>query len=225
LEAAARASGGRLRFEAAVSGGTPVLRVCASDLAAVRIERLRGVVNGTTNWILDAMEHDGLDAGAALAAAQAAGYAEADPSFDLDGVDAADKLVILARLAFGTWLSPDDVARVADDGPGAGRPGIRGIDATAVREAAARGRRIRLVAKATRTTNGIEASVLPRELERADPLASARGVGNVVVFEGEPLGSVMVAGPGAGGSATATAVIADLLALARGEGSTWVGAA
>ncbi|HJW22121.1 MAG TPA: homoserine dehydrogenase [Candidatus Limnocylindrales bacterium] len=225
LETTARQAGARLRFEAAVGGGTPVLRVCASDLAAVRIECVRGVINGTTNWILDAMERDHLGAGAALAAAQVAGYAETDPSFDVDGIDAADKLVILVRLAFGTWISPAAVARIAVDGPGAGRPGIRGVEATDVAAAEARGHRIRVIAEARRTAAGIVASVVPREIDPDDPLARAHGIGNVVVFEGEPAGTVMVAGPGAGGPATAAAVLADVAALARGEGSTWAGSA
>ena len=113
------------------------------------------------------------------------------------------------------------VRRQADEGPGAGRPGIRAIDAGDIRAAAAASRRIRLVAEAHRGGEGIMASVRPRELPLDDPLASARGVGNVVVFEGQPHGTVSVAGPGAGGPATAAAVIADLIALARGEGSTW----
>jgi homoserine dehydrogenase len=221
LEAAAVAGRATIRFEAAVGGGTPVLRLLADDLVGMRIERVRGVVNGTTNWILDRMALDGLDAAAALAAAQAAGYAEADPGFDLEGIDAADKLVILARLAFGTWIRPTDVERLAADGPGAGSPGIAGVTRADIDAAAGRGRRIRLVAEARRTPAGVSASVLAREVEPGDPVAAASGVGNVVVFEGPPHGAVSVAGPGAGGPATAAAVIADLVALARGAGSTW----
>jgi homoserine dehydrogenase len=231
IEAAALASGTPVRFEAAVGGGTPVLRLLAADLVGMHVERIRGVVNGTTNWILDRMELDGLDGAAALAAAQAAGYAEADPSLDLDGVDAADKLVILSRLAFGVWLRPEEVQRVAPDGPGAGGPGISAVSRADIEAAARRGRRVRLVAEAGRSTDrdrserggeaGVEASVLAREVDRDDPLASASGVGNVIVIEGAPHGVVTVSGPGAGGPATAAAVIADLVAIAHGEGSTW----
>src|SRR4051794_11497185 len=220
LEALARDEGIALRYEAAVGGGTPILRLCAEDLSAMRIERVRGIVNGTTNWILDRMELDELSAEDALAAAQAAGYAEADPAFDLEGVDAADKIVVLARLAFGAWLAPSEVVRTAETGPGAGRPGIAGVTLADVRAAARAGRRIRLVAEAVAGANGIEASVTPQGPELEDPLAAARGVENVFVLSGEPHGRVVVSGPGAGGAVTAAAVMADLVALANGAGST-----
>jgi homoserine dehydrogenase len=227
LEQRSRSTGAALRFEAAVGGGTPVVGLLATDLAALRIERVRGVVNGTTNWILDAMEQRGLTAGEALEAAQSAGYAEADPALDVDGHDAAHKLVILARLAFGRWLRPAAIVRMAHQPPGAGRPGIAGVTSDEVCTAARRGERIRLVAEAAMDPSLpgglIEASVLPRSLPLEDPLAGAHGVGNVIELYGQPLGRMTVSGPGAGGPATAAAVLGDLIALALGAGSSWAG--
>lgn len=223
LEALARTSGAALRFEAAVAGGTPVLAVLANDLVAMRVERVRGVINGTTNWILDVMEHEGMSAAEALAAAQAAGYTEADPTLDTEGHDAAQKLVILGRLAFGRWIRPEEVARVATEPPGAGGAGISNVTAKEVRSAAMHGQRIRLVAEVAAADGRIDASVLPRLLPSDDPLARAVGVTNVLEIQGPPLGRIAVSGPGAGGPATAAAVLADLVRLARGAGSTWAG--
>jgi homoserine dehydrogenase len=223
LERLARQDGARLRFEAAVGGGTPVLSVIAEDLAAMRIERASGVINGTTNWILDMMESEAMSADEALAAAQRAGYAEADPTLDTEGHDAAHKLVVLSRLAFGTWLPVDSVDRTALEPPGAGGRGISRVTADEVHAASDRGERIRLVAEATATDDGIVAQVRPRFLAVDDPLAAARGVTNVVELEGPPHGRVTISGPGAGGPATSAAVLADLVRLARGAGSTWAG--
>ncbi len=123
LERVARRTEAALRFEASVGGGIPVLGPIATDLAGNRIDAVRGIVNGTTNYILTAMTDDGRDYAAVLADAQAAGYAEADPTGDVEGHDAVNKLVILARLAFGRWIEPSDVATIADRGPGAGLAG------------------------------------------------------------------------------------------------------
>ncbi|HEY7600051.1 MAG TPA: homoserine dehydrogenase, partial [Candidatus Limnocylindrales bacterium] len=136
LEAAARASGAALRFEAAVAAGIPVLAPLARDLAANRIDSVRGIVNGTTNFILSAMAAEDRDYADALAEAQRLGYAEADPSADIDGWDAAHKLVVLSRLAFGRWPALGSVERT----------GITGVDASAVRDAAERGQAIKLIA-------------------------------------------------------------------------------
>jgi homoserine dehydrogenase len=223
LEAQARRSRAALRFEAAVAGGTPLLSVIAEDLVAVRIERIRGVINGTTNWILDSMETSGLDLAEAVAAARAAGYAEADPSLDIEGIDAAHKLVILGRLAFGLWIPVAAVRRVATEPPGAGGPGIAGVTRADIEAARAQGQHVRLVAEVRRRGADIEAEVVPRQLLPDDPLAAARGVTNIVAIEGQPVGSVTISGPGAGGPATAAAVIADLVRIARGAGSTWAG--
>ena len=223
LEHLSRSTGAPLRFEAAVAGGTPVLSVLAEDLAAMQVERIRGVVNGTTNWILDLIEHEGMSAPEALAAAQAAGYTEADPTLDTEGHDPAQKLVILGRLAFGRWIRPEAVDRMAAEPPGKGGAGISRVSAEEVRWAAGHGQRVRLVAEIASHDGAIEASVNPRFLPHDDPLAEAKGITNVMEIEGSPHGRVVISGPGAGGPATAAAVIADLIRLARGEGSTWAG--
>ncbi len=213
LERLARASGAPLRFEAAVGGGIPVLGPLAADLAANEISRVRGIVNGTTNFILTEMATGGRGYAAVLAEAQAAGYAEADPSGDVEGFDARNKLVILARLAFGVWLEPRSVVR----------RGIVGIDAADLRRAAAEGYAIRLVARAEQASGGIAAAVEPCAVPLDSPLGRTDGVLNRIEIEGLPVGRVAFEGPGAGGPATSSAVLGDCLAVARGAGSTWAG--
>jgi homoserine dehydrogenase len=224
LEATARRTGAALRFEAAVGGGIPVLGPLATELAANHVTAVRGIVNGTTNYILSAMAEEGRDYADVLAAAQAAGYAEADPRGDVEGNDAVNKLVILARLAFGVWLDPAAVATTASDGPGAGRPGITGIGASDIAAAAAGGRTIRLIAEARRCADGtIAASVLPTAVPSDSPLGRTSGVLNRIEIDAEPVGTVAFSGPGAGGPATSSAVLGDLVAIARELGSTWAG--
>ncbi|HUQ78734.1 MAG TPA: homoserine dehydrogenase [Patescibacteria group bacterium] len=224
LEATARRTGVALRFEAAVGGGIPVLGPLAAELAANRVSAVRGIVNGTTNYILSAMTDEGRDYAEALAVAQAAGYAESDPSGDVEGHDAVNKLVILARLAFGVWLDPATVLVVPIDGPGDGGPGITGIGAADITAAAAAGRTIKLVAEARRAGDGsVVASVLPVALPSDSALARTGGVLNRIEVEAEPLGTVAFSGPGAGGAATSSAVLGDLIAVARELGSTWAG--
>ena len=208
LEAAARASGASLRFEGAVAGGIPILAPLARDLAANRLSRLRGIVNGTTNFILSAMAVEGRDYADAVAEAQWLGYAEADPSADVDGHDATHKLVLLNRLAFGRWVAPTAVPRT----------GITGVTAAAVSAARERGLAIKLVASAH--DSGV-AWVEPCAVSRRSLLGATDGVTNAVEITGWPIGRVVFQGPGAGGDATSSAVLGDLLALARGEGSTW----
>ena len=226
LEAIARRTGAVLRFEAAVGGGIPVLGPLASELAANEISEIRGIVNGTTNYILTAMTDEGRDYAEVLAAAQAAGYAEADPSGDVEGHDAVNKLVILVRLGFGVWIEPADVAITAPEGPGAGRPGIIGVSAADLTAAAVTGNVIKLVASARRDENGrIVASVLPTLVPAESPLGRTSGVLNRIEIDAAPVGSVAFVGPGAGGAATSSAVLGDLMAIARGLGSTWAGRA
>ena len=224
LEGIARGTRTPLRFEAAVMGGTPILRLLAEDLAGARVRAVRGIVNGTTNHILTEMASGGLTYEAALAGAQAAGYAEADPTGDVEGGDAADKLAILSRLAFGAWPDRASIS-VARDG---GRPGITGVTAADLEAAAKRGQAIRLLASAARAADagfgdagGIELSVLPTEVPRESPLGGTNGVRNRIEIETDRLGWMAVEGPGAGGAATAAAVLADLAAIAAGGGSTW----
>jgi homoserine dehydrogenase len=218
LEGAARRTGAPFRFEAAVMGGTPVLRFLAEDLAGTRVLALRGIVNGTTNYILSEMAVNGSSYESALAGAQAAGYAEADPAGDVEGGDAADKLVILARLAFGGWL---DRASVPTGTPG--RLGITGVTADDLARAAARDEAIRLLASASRRDpdGQIVAAVGPVSVPAASPLGATGGVRNRLEIETDRLGWIGIEGPGAGGSATAAAVLADLAAIATGRGSTW----
>jgi homoserine dehydrogenase len=226
LEAIARRTGAALRFEAAVGGGIPVLGPLALDLAANQVEAVRGIVNGTTNFILSAMAAEGRAYAAILADAQAAGYAEADPSGDVEGGDAVNKLVVLARLAFGRWLDPGTI-RVAPllAGGALGLPGVTGVTAEDIAAAAAAGFAIKLIASARRAGAAIAGAVLPSAVPLAAPLGRTDGVLNRIEVVASPVGTVAFSGPGAGGPATASAVLGDLIALARGAGSTWAGLA
>ena len=225
LEAIARRTGAALRFEAAVGGGIPVLGPLATDLAANRVSAVRGIVNGTTNYILTAMTRDGHAYDDVLAAAQAAGYAEADPSGDVEGHDAANKLVILARLAFGVWLDPAGVTLAAPGEPGNERPGISGVTAESIAAAGAAGEVVKLIARAERdgAGTGVVASVLATRIPADSALGRTDGVLNRIEIDAEPVGTVAFSGPGAGGAATSSAVLGDLIAIARGLGSTWAG--
>jgi len=223
LEAAARQTGAPLRFEAAVAGGIPVLGTLAADLAANEIARVRGIVNGTTNYILTAMAQDGRPYGEVLQDAQELGYAEANPTGDVEGDDAVNKLVILARLAYGRWLDPASVGRRAPTARGDGEPGITGVTDQEVEGAAALGLTIKLLATATRRGDTVEASVVPTAVPADSPFGWTDGVTNRVEIDAEPLGTIGLSGPGAGGPATSSAVLGDLVAVARGLGSTWAG--
>jgi homoserine dehydrogenase len=224
LEAIARRTGAALRFEAAVGGGIPVLGPLAADLAGDRIGRVRGIVNGTTNFILTAMtdETSRLDYADALAAAQRLGYAEADPSGDVEGLDAANKLVILTRLAFDRWLDPTAIATRPDGVDGPAGPGITTVSLADQDDARRAGRIIRLVATAEVDEQGtVAAAVLPTALRLDSPLGRTAGVHNRIEIDATPVGRVGFDGPGAGGAATSSAVLGDLVAVAREAGSTW----
>ncbi|MEA2578288.1 MAG: homoserine dehydrogenase [Chloroflexota bacterium] len=223
LEAAARSTGAAFRFEAAVAGGIPVLGTLAGDLAANDIGRVRGIVNGTTNYILTAMAQDGRPYDEVLGDAQELGYAEVDPSGDVEGDDAVNKLVILARLAFGRWLEPASIGRRPPTARGEGKPGITGVTDQELEGAAALGLTIKLLATATRRGDVIEAAVVPTAVPADSPFGWTDGVTNRVEIDGEPVGSVGLSGPGAGGAATSSAILGDLVAIARGLGSTWAG--
>ncbi len=251
LEAIARRTGASLRFEAAVGGGIPVLGPLATDLAANRVTAVRGIVNGTTNFILTAMADEGRSYDDVLAAAQAAGYAEADPSGDVEGLDAANKLVLLVRLAFGSWIDPDGVPKRSLRADGTlGAPGITGVTAADIAAAAEQGWTIKLLASAagaarlaaagppTAAAAGatpvasassspgavrVTASVVPTAVPSDSPFGRTGGVLNRIEIDAEPIGRVAFSGPGAGGAATSSAVLGDLLAIARELGSTWAG--
>jgi homoserine dehydrogenase len=224
LEAIARRTGAALRFEAAVGGGIPILGPLAADLATNEVSRIRGIVNGTTNVILSAMTDEGRAYDEALAAAQAMGYAEADPSGDVEGADAVNKLIILIRLAFGAWADPHSIeTRPATLRGGKGQPGITGVTPEVVRVAAALGLRIKLVADARRSTthDGPAASVLPTALPIADPLSRINGAMNRIEVRATPVGALAFSGRGAGGPSTSSAILGDVAAIGRGASSTW----
>lgn len=223
LEAIARRAEVALRFEAAVAGGIPVLGPLAADLAANEIGRVRGIVNGTTNYILSAMAGDGRSYADVLADAQGRGYAEADPAGDVEGDDAVNKVVILARLAFDRWIDPAAVGRRPPTVLGTGAPGITGVTDGELAAAASSGLAIKLLASAQRTADGIVAGVLPTAVRAGSPFGLTSGVLNRVEIDADPLGTVGLSGPGAGGAATSSAVLGDLVAVARGLSSTWAG--
>ena len=223
LEAIARRNDVPLRFEASVAGGIPVLAPLAADLAANDVIRIRGIVNGTTNYILTAMAQEGRSYGDILADAQELGYAEADPSGDVEGDDAVNKLVILARLGFDVWLDPASVTRRPPTVRGTGAPGITGVTDLEMEGAAALGLTIKLLATASGDGGSITGAVLPTAVPSDSPFGWTDGVTNRVEIDALPLGTVRLAGPGAGGAATSSAVLGDLLAIARGGSSTWAG--
>ncbi len=226
IEAIARRTGAALRFEAAVGGGIPVLGPIARELAANQIHLVRGIVNGTTNFILSGMASDGRTYADVLADAQRAGYAEADPRGDVEGDDAANKLVVLVRLTFGRWLAVSSITRIPEVvAGGPGLPGITGVTIEDIAAAAARGFAIKLVASAARTDGEVAAAVLPCAVPLDTALGRTDGVLNRIEVEATPVGRVAFAGPGAGGPATSSSVLGDVIAIARGAGSTWAGLA
>jgi homoserine dehydrogenase len=196
-----------LGFEAAVAGGIPVIKALREGLAGNRVSRVAGILNGTCNYILTVMRERGREFAEVLADAQKLGYAESDPSFDVDGIDAAHKLAILAALAFGR---PVDFAAVHVEG-------IRAISALDIAYATELGYRIKLLGIARQTEAGIEARVHPCMVPQSAPIARVDGVFNAVVAEGDFVGRMMLEGRGAGAGPTASAVVADLIDLARGR--------
>ena len=225
LRALAETNGLLFRIEGTVMSGTPVFSLVESGLAGTEIREVKGILNGTTNFILSKMEQDGMEYADALRLAQKLGYAEADPTADVEGLDAVNKLVILARLAFGAWIDPDAVSN--RPGSTSGRPGAPGITAVTAEDVAAlaaEGRILRLIATTRLAEDGaIEASVVPTAVPAGSPFGRCDGVLNRVEVDATPVGSVAFEGPGAGGPAAAAAVLSDLVSIARGVGSTWAG--
>jgi homoserine dehydrogenase len=196
-----------LKYEAAVAGGIPVIKAIREGASANEIARVYGILNGTCNYILTQMERNGASFADALAAAQAEGYAEADPSFDVDGIDAAHKLSILAALCFGTKLDIDAVAT----------NGIRDLIAADIREAEALGHRVRLIGMAERDGHALYQHVQPCLVPADHPLAYVPGALNAVVAEGNFVGRLFFEGAGAGAGPTASAIVADIIDIARDE--------
>ena len=204
---AAEKKGSILAFEAAVAGGIPIIKALREGLVGNRVRRLYGILNGTCNYILTTMRETGRDFDVVLAEAQAAGYAEADPSFDVDGIDAAHKLAVLTGAAFG--------ARVNFDGVHV--EGIRRVTSMDIQFAEELGYRIKLLGLARETRHGIEQRVHPCMVPLGAPIAHIEGVFNAVVVEGDFVGTTMFQGRGAGQGPTASAVVADLVDVARGR--------
>ncbi|HZH26876.1 MAG TPA: homoserine dehydrogenase [Azospirillaceae bacterium] len=207
LAARAEGAGLALAFEAAVAGGIPVIKGLREGLTGNRIREVHGILNGTCNYILTGMRVTGRDFGAVLAEAQALGYAEADPSFDVDGVDTAHKLAVLTAVTFGTKV---DFASVHVEG-------IRHISALDIAYAGELGYRIKLLGIARRTDHGIEQRVHPAMVPLSSPIASVDGVHNAVVAEGDFVDKVVLVGRGAGAGPTASAVAADIVDIACGR--------
>lgn len=194
-----------LYYEAAVAGGIPILRTLANSLASDKITRVLGVVNGTSNFMMTKMVEEGWSYDDALAEAQRLGFAESDPTNDVDGIDAAYKMVILSQFAFGMKVSFDDVAH----------KGIRNITPEDVAVAQDLGYVVKLVGSIEETPSGIAAEVTPTFLPEAHPLASVNGVMNAVFVESIGIGESMYYGPGAGQKPTATSVVADIVRIVR----------
>jgi len=211
LWASAREHGVQLRFEAAVAGVVPVIRVLSESLAAAQVDRIHGIVNGTTNFILSQMAATGATYADALAEAQELGYAEADPSEDVNGKDAAAKMAILARLAFNTPVHIDDVVC----------EGIEHLTADDMAYARELGLGLKLLGTAERVGEGrLSVRVHPAFLYGAHPLASIDGPFNAVTIESQAITEITLSGPGAGGPQTASAVLGDVISAMIPPAST-----
>lgn len=205
LIAIAKEHGIALYYEAAVAGGIPILRTLVNSLAADKVTRVLGVVNGTSNFMMTKMVEEGWSYEDALAKAQELGYAESDPTNDVDGIDAAYKMVILSQFAFGMNVQFDQV----------GHKGIRNITPEDVAVAQSLGYVIKLVGSIEETPSGLSAEVTPTFLPKAHPLAGVNGVMNAVYVESIGIGESMYYGPGAGQKPTATSVVADIIRIVR----------
>ena len=203
----AEANGAALSFEASVAGGIPVIKTIREALVGNEIKRVYGILNGTCNFILTKMQTEGRAFADVLAEAQALGYAEADPTFDIGGKDAAHKLAILTSLAFGTRVAIDEIHC----------EGIENITLADIEAADDLGYRIKLLGVALRTDSGIEARVNAAMVPKHSAIAEVSGVTNAIEIEGDYVGDLLLVGPGAGAKATASSVVADILDVARGD--------
>jgi len=201
----AEARGVLLNFEAAVAGGIPIIKTMRETLTANTVERVFGIMNGTCNYMLTRMEKEGISYDDCLADAQRLGYAEADPTFDVEGFDTAHKLAILASLAFGTEIAADDIYV----------EGISSITNEDIEAASSLGYRIKLLGVAVRTDSGIEQRVHPTMVPLDSEIAQISGVTNAVAIDADIVGNLVMSGPGAGGDATASAVAGDIADIAK----------
>ncbi len=206
LAKVAEESGAQLGFEAAVAGGIPVIKTLREGLGSARIARVYGIMNGTCNYILTRMGNEGISFAECLADAQKLGYAEADPSFDVDGYDTAHKLAILASLCFGCEIAPDEIFV----------EGIRSISQADIKVAGDLGYKIKLLGIAQRSADGIDQRVHPTLVKKTSAVAGVDGVLNAVALETDHVHELLLAGPGAGGPPTASSVLSDILDIARG---------
>ena len=205
LAEAAENSGVLLNYEAAVAGGIPIVKTMRESLTGNDVTRVYGILNGTCNYILTRMEDEGISFEDCLADAQRLGYAEADPAFDIEGNDTAHKLAILASLAFGTKLAPDEIYI----------EGITSITTADIEAAKSLGYRIKLLGVALKTDSGIEQRVHPTMVPLNAPIAQIAGVTNAVGIDADIVGELLMSGPGAGGDATASAVAGDIADIAK----------
>ncbi|MEP3047423.1 MAG: homoserine dehydrogenase [Roseibium sp.] len=202
-----------LNYEAAVAGGIPIVKTLRESMSGNDISRIYGILNGTCNYILTRMEAEGISFSDCLADAQRLGYAEADPTFDIEGNDTAHKLAILTSLAFGTKIADDNIFM----------EGITSITTADIQAADELGYRIKLLGVAQRTETGIEQRVHPTMVPKTSAIARIDGVLNAVAVDGDYVGEIVLVGPGAGGNATASSVVADIADLARGDNTPVLG--
>jgi homoserine dehydrogenase len=203
----AEEAGVSLNFEAAAAGGIPIIKTLREALAGNTIGRIYGILNGTSNYILTKMEQEGLSFADCLAEAQRLGYAEADPTFDIEGYDAAHKLALLTAIAFGTAVDAKSIYV----------EGISSITSADIEAADDLGYRIKLLGVASRTESGIEQRVHPTMVPKTSAIARIDGVTNAVAVEADFVGQLVLSGPGAGGDATASSVMSDIADIARGD--------
>ncbi len=203
---ASKSGGVKFRFEASVGGGIPILQTLTGPLKANKFEEVMGILNGTTNYILTKMTREGLDYDTALKDAQAKGFAEADPTADVEGIDAANKLTILMALMFNKYVAPEDIPTT----------GITGVTKEKIEKAGADGCRIKLIAHAKKLENGeIEYGVKPMNINESHPLANINDEFNAVFVKGNAVGELMFYGKGAGPLPTGSAVLGDVIDIVK----------
>lgn len=205
LEKAAKENNVSFMYEASVAGTIPVIRVVNDSLVGNSISKISGIINGTTNYILTKMTNENQSFEAALKKAQELGFAEADPSSDIEGDDAMYKIAILSKLAFGNWIRLEDISK----------KGITEVTINDIEEAKRKGKKIKFLAQAEKNGDKIEVSVSPREIDNNHPLANVEGSMNAVYIDCDNAGEIMLQGAGAGSRPTASAVVSDIFAIAE----------